>query len=81
MLSRSLGDSATVTSALIAWNSCGAFMAASLGVTTVHYAPFAFFNLLNPLISIVFAFAGIRMVKRQGSCVSPLRGTATQSTS
>jgi NhaC family Na+:H+ antiporter len=64
VLSRSLGDSATVTSALIPWNSCRAFMAASLGVATVHYAPFAFFNLLNPLISIVFAFAGIRMLKR-----------------
>ena len=38
VLSRSLGDSATVTSALIPWNSCGAFMAATLGVATVAYA-------------------------------------------
>ncbi|MGB8720610.1 MAG: Na+/H+ antiporter NhaC family protein [Desulfobacterales bacterium] len=65
VLSRALGDSATVTSALIPWNSCGAFMAAALGVATLSYAPFTFFNILNPLISILFAFAGIRMLKRQ----------------
>ncbi len=65
VLSRALGDSATVTSALIPWNSCGAFMAAALGVATLSYAPFTFFNLLNPLISILFGFAGIRMLKQQ----------------
>ena len=63
VLSRSLGDSATVTSALIPWNSCGAFMAATLGVATVAYAPFTFFNFLSPLISVVLAFLGIRMLK------------------
>jgi NhaC family Na+:H+ antiporter len=63
VLSRSLGDSATVTSALIPWNSCGAFMAATLGVATVAYAPFTFFNFLSPLISVVMAFLGIRMLK------------------
>ena len=63
VLSRSLGDSATVTSALIPWNSCGAFMAATLGVTTVAYAPFTFFNVLSPLISIALAFLGVRMLK------------------
>jgi NhaC family Na+:H+ antiporter len=63
VLSRSLGDSATVTSALIPWNSCGAFMAATLGVATVAYAPFTFFNLLSPLISVAMAFLGIRMLK------------------
>ena len=63
VLSRSLGDSATVTSALIPWNSCGAFMAATLGVATVAYAPFTFFNFLSPLISVVLAFLGVRMLK------------------
>jgi len=63
VLSRSLGDSATVTSALIPWNSCGAFMAATLGVATVAYAPFTFFNVLSPLISVAMAFLGIRMLK------------------
>jgi len=63
VLSRSLGDSATVTSALIPWNSCGAFMAATLGVATVAYAPFTFFNMLSPLISVALAFLGVRMLK------------------
>jgi NhaC family Na+:H+ antiporter len=63
VLSRSLGDSATVTSALIPWNSCGAFMAATLGVATVAYAPFAFFNMLSPLISVALGFLGIRMLR------------------
>jgi NhaC family Na+:H+ antiporter len=63
VMSRALGDSATVSSALIPWNSCGAFMAATLGVATVAYAPFTFFNFLNPLISIVYAFLGFRMLQ------------------
>jgi NhaC family Na+:H+ antiporter len=63
VLSRSLGDSATVTSALIPWNSCGAFMAATLGVATLEYAPFVFFNVLSPLISVALAFLGVRMLQ------------------
>ncbi len=63
VVSRSLGDSATVSSALIPWNSCGAFMAATLGVATVAYAPFTFFNILSPLISIAMGIFGIRMLK------------------
>jgi len=63
VMSRALGDSATVGSALIPWNSCGAFMAATLGVATVAYAPFTFFNFLNPLISITYAFLGFRMLQ------------------
>ncbi len=65
VLSRALGDSATVSSALIPWNSCGAYMAATLGVATLSYAPFTFFNLLIPLISILYAYAGIRMLKKE----------------
>ena len=71
VLSRSLGDSATVTSALIPWNSCGAFMAATLGVATVAYAPFTFFNILSPLISVALAFLGIRMLKAPSAESSP----------
>jgi NhaC family Na+:H+ antiporter len=52
-----------VTSALIPWNSCGAFMAATLGVATVSYAPYTIFNYLSPLISVALAFLGIRMLK------------------
>lgn len=62
VLSRALGDSATVTSPLIPWNSCGAYMAATLGVATFAYLPFCFFNILNPLVTIAFAFLGMRML-------------------
>ncbi|MFC3615920.1 Na+/H+ antiporter NhaC [Lutimaribacter marinistellae] len=54
-VSRTVGDSSTVTSALIPWNSCGAYMAATLGVATINYAPYAIFNLLNPLVAIGLA--------------------------
>ncbi len=55
-LSRTLEDSATITSALIPWNTCGAYMAATLGVATLSYAPYAYFNLLCPIIAIIYGF-------------------------
>jgi NhaC family Na+:H+ antiporter len=58
-LSRTLEDSATLTSALVPWNTCGAYMSATLGVATLHYLPFAFFNLLCPLLAVIYGFAGI----------------------
>ncbi|HEX5765238.1 MAG TPA: Na+/H+ antiporter NhaC [Woeseiaceae bacterium] len=57
-LSRALEDSATLTSALVPWNTCGAYMAATLGVATFSYAPYAFLNLINPLISILYGVTG-----------------------
>jgi len=61
VLSRTIGDVATPTSALIPWNSCGAYMAATLGVATFSYAPFAIFCIASPIIAIVMAYCGIRM--------------------
>ncbi len=58
-LSRTLEDSATLTSALIPWNTCGAYMAATLGVATLTYAPFAFFNLATPIIAIIYGYWAI----------------------
>lgn len=58
-LSRTLEDSGTITSVLIPWNTCGAFMAQTLGVSTLAYAPFAFFNLINPLVAAFYGFARI----------------------
>ncbi|WP_276606630.1 Na+/H+ antiporter NhaC [Mangrovimicrobium sediminis] len=55
-LSRTLEDSATLSSALIPWNTCGAYMSATLGVATFSYAPYAFFNLLCPLIAMTYGF-------------------------
>jgi NhaC family Na+:H+ antiporter len=62
-LSRCLEDSATLTSPLIPWNTCGAFMGATLGVYPLLYLPFAFLNLLNPLISIFYGYTGITIAK------------------
>lgn len=57
-LSRALEDAGTLTSPLVPWNTCGAFMATTLGVATFTYLPFAFFNLINPLVSAIYGFTG-----------------------
>ena len=59
-LSRTLEDSATMTSALIPWNTCGAYMAATLGVATFDYAPYAIFNLACPLIAVGFGYLAFK---------------------
>ncbi len=61
-LSRTLEDSATLTSALVPWNTCGAFMAATLGVATLSYAPYAFFNWINPIVAIIYGFLNFKIV-------------------
>ena len=60
-LSRTLEDSGTLTSALIPWNTCGAYMSATLGVSTFLYAPFAFFNICCPIIAMIYGFYQIRL--------------------
>ena len=62
-LSRTLEDSGTVTSVLIPWNSCGATQSAVLGVATLTYLPFCFFNLLSPLMTIAYGYLGIKIKK------------------
>ncbi|MBL7082521.1 MAG: Na+/H+ antiporter NhaC [Candidatus Aminicenantes bacterium] len=64
-LSRCLEDAGTLTSPLIPWNSCGAFMGATLGVNPLVYLPFAFLNLANPLVSIFYGYTGITMEKAE----------------
>jgi NhaC family Na+:H+ antiporter len=64
LLSRVVGDSATVTSPLIPWNSCGAYMAAALGISTTAFAGYCFFNILNPLITIAFTVLGWRVLRQ-----------------
>ncbi len=63
-LSRAVEDGATVTSVLIPWNTCGAYFSSVLGISTLTYLPFAFFNLLSPLMSILVAMTGISMEKK-----------------
>ena len=60
-LSRSLEDSGTVTSVLVPWNTCGAYHANVLGVATLAYLPFCFFNLISPFMSIAFAYMNIKI--------------------
>lgn len=55
-LSRSLEDSVSVTSVLIPWNSCGMAQSAVLGVATFAYLPYCIFNLLSPVMSVIFAY-------------------------
>ena len=62
-LSRTLEESGTITSPLIPWNTCGAYMSASLGVATFSYLPFCFFNIVNPIIAIIYAIFNIKIVK------------------
>ena len=62
-LSRTLEDSGTITSPLIPWNTCGAYMSASLGVATFSYLPFCFFNLINPIVAIIYAIFNIKIIK------------------
>lgn len=70
-LSRALEDAGTLTSPLVPWNTCGAFMAQTLGVATLTYLPFCFFNLLNPLISAGFGFTGFTIERLPAAGETP----------
>jgi NhaC family Na+:H+ antiporter len=70
-LSRTLEDAGTMTSALVPWNTCGAFMAATLGVPTLAYAPFAFVNLLSPVIAIIYGIINFKIVPLEEAEAKP----------
>jgi len=61
VLSRAVEDSGTVTSVLVPWNTCGAYISGVLGVATGSYLPFCFFNLLSPLLDIIYGFIGFKV--------------------
>lgn len=63
LLSRSVEDSATVTSPLVPWSSCGMTQATILSVSTIAYAPFCFFNIISPLMSFIVALIGWKIRK------------------
>lgn len=65
LLSRSTEDSATVTSVLIPWNSCGMTQSTVLHVPTVEYLPYCFFNILSPCMSILVAALGYKIIFRK----------------
>lgn len=77
LLSRSMEDSISVTSVLIPWNSCGLAQSAVLGVATLAYAPFCFFNYLTPLFSILITRLGYKIpespkLRRPATITAPM---------
>jgi len=65
MLSRLLEEGGTLTGALIPWTTAGAFMASTLGVSTLEYSRYAFLNIINPILSIVLSFMGIFILRNK----------------
>ena len=73
LLSRTCEDSATVTSVLVPWNTCGMTQSTVLGVATIAYLPYCFFNILSPLMTILVAAIGWKIktfsaVRQDQSC-------------
>ena len=69
VMSRSLEEGATLTTALIPWTTGGAFFASTLGVAVLDYAPWALLNWMNPLLSIVLAYCGIALFRQTNASV------------
>lgn len=65
VLSRTLEDSGTVTSVLVPWNTCGATQAQVLGVPTFSYLPYCFFNIISPLMTMLFAWFNIKIRRKE----------------
>jgi NhaC family Na+:H+ antiporter len=70
-LATAVENSGTVTSPLIPWNSCGAYMSAALGVSTFVYLPYCFFNFANFLLGLIYGFAGINIMRLEPEAPSP----------
>ena len=69
VLSRTLEDAGTVTSPLVPWNTCGAYQSSVLGVATMAYLPFCFFNLLSPLMTVFQGWIGWRIARKDQEAV------------
>jgi NhaC family Na+:H+ antiporter len=63
VLSRTLEDAGTVTSVLVPWNTCGAAQQGVLGVNVLAFAPWCLFNIISPIMTMIFGFAGIRIAR------------------
>ena len=64
LVSRTAEDSATVTSVLVPWNTCGLTQSTVLGVATIAYLPYCFFNILSPLMTILVAAVGWKIRRK-----------------
>jgi len=60
-LSRALEDTGTVTSVLVPWNTCGAYFSGTLGIATFAYLPYCFFNLISPVISVLYGMYNVKI--------------------
>ena len=67
LLSRTTEDAVTVTSVLIPWNTCGMTQATILGVATITYLPYCFFNIISPLMSILVAWTGYKIIRKKNT--------------
>ena len=76
MLSRAAADAGTVTSPLVPWNSCGAYMSAVLGVPTILYLPFCIFNLMSPILTVLYGFTGFKILRATPSDAGARRPSA-----
>jgi Na+:H+ antiporter, NhaC family len=72
VLSRAVEDSGTVTSVLVPWNTCGAYISGVLGVSTASYFPYCFFNLLSPILDVVYGFIGFKVPSSVAPEAGPL---------
>lgn len=79
-LSRTLEDSATVTSVLVPWNTCGAFHAGVLGVATLTYLPYCFFNIISPFMTFFFAYFALRIARLNPAQATEPRLAASEET-
>jgi len=69
MLSRTVEEGSTLTTGLIPWTTAGAFYASTLDVSVIEYAPYAFLNYLNPLVSVLMAYLGFGIIRSVNSTV------------
>ncbi|WP_081690766.1 Na+/H+ antiporter NhaC family protein [Conexibacter woesei] len=80
VLSRAVEDSGTVTSVLIPWNTCGAYISGVLGVSTASYLPYCFFNLASPILDVLYGFVGFKVrevpPEDPASCPPPENGVS-----
>lgn len=70
-LSRTLEDSGTVTSVLVPWNTCGATQSIVLGIPTLTFLPYCFFNLISPLMTVFFGYMNIKIAKLKDNDSQP----------
>ncbi|MFT7131931.1 MAG: NhaC family Na+:H+ antiporter [Cyclobacteriaceae bacterium] len=78
ILSRSVEEGSTVTTGLIPWTTAGAFYAVTLGIPVLDYLPYAFFNLLNPIVSVALAMLGWGLLKTRAVDAAPQGEAASE---